>query len=77
MFSNLCNKGFVRWIKHQRMQPWFFLFDELTHLAVVKETGGVHSFHLHTCLERMVVLFLKAMLYEMAKGLVELRTSPR
>lgn len=51
------------------MQPWFFLFDELTLLGVVKETGSVHSVHLHTCLERKVALFLKAMLYEIAKGL--------
>lgn len=48
---------------------FFFFFDELTHLVVVKETGSIHSCHLHTCLKRVVRLFLKAMLYEMAKGL--------
>lgn len=48
---------------------FFFFFYELTHLVVVKETGSVQSGHLHTCLKRMGLLFLKAMLYEMAKGL--------
>lgn len=42
--------------KHLRMQPWAFLFEVLTHLAVVKEAGRAHSFYLNTCLEQRVVL---------------------